>query len=202
MSKQVKVKEVKDVDAFEYFTVSRYPLDNILTVHYQTVAKTGLSDIDFLDTKGDIVFQENVSELTVMVPKLGDYTIDRSNDFYLDVSIVNETVSPPKIVTRYFELTQEILNNAISWMKEKSPELVINNDKGVDIHFQTVDNSALSNSDYFETHGDIFFNSSSESVKFPVEVYRNSIAENGDTFSMLLNINDQFNIELIANYGM
>jgi hypothetical protein len=202
MTNQVKIKSVKDVDAFEYFTISRETIDTILTVQYQTIELLGQSGIDYFETKGNIIFQENVSELTVMIPKLGDYTIDRSKDLSLELSVIKEEVPPPKIVTRYFELTQEILNNALSWLKDSSPDIIINNDLGVNLHFQTMNNSAISGSDYFETYGDVFFKSDVDSIKFPVDVYADSIAMNGDTFSMLVSVNDQVNIELIANYSL
>jgi hypothetical protein len=180
------------------FTIqlSESPLLNSVTVEYTTVGITAKADEDYTPQSGSVVFYPLQSSKTIEVPILNDELYEPSEFLYLTISnndtgyeVTDDSGTGYIHDDDVLPLEAEILDSAeyeedSNWVLNAVVKLNQNAPNDVTLSYTTTDNTALDESDYIQSSGNITIAEGSQYGFIPITVVGDTLPENDEAFNV------------------
>ncbi len=166
------------------------------TVDYATTNLTALAGTDYDATTGTLTFDPGTNSLTITIPITDDSLVEGTETFKVGLS----NPSAGSTIGGISVATVSILDNDSSVYFSTNAVYVLENitnatvvvyraggtNNVVTVDYLTVDNSALTGSDYTSTNGTLTFNAGVTNLTVRIPIINDSTVETNKDFSLLL----------------
>ncbi|MFN8442834.1 MAG: M36 family metallopeptidase [Caldilineaceae bacterium] len=172
------------------------PRANVL-VNYQSADGSALAGSDYTSVSGTLSIPSGQQAATLLVPLISDQTVEPNKSFHLTLlAAQNGILSNPLAATVTItddDQPQVSFASSSYTTTEVSGQVTMtlvldqpNPRDDVEVHYQTLDGSALANSDYTPVSGTAKIPSGQQSVTIVVQLVDDSEVENTESFALQL----------------
>jgi uncharacterized delta-60 repeat protein len=185
-------------------------IDSAVSLPFRTTNGTALHGFDYTGVTNTLLFNTNVSTLTITVPILNDQREEAAETFAVllgapvgEASLGTNTTVAVTLLDN--DSTISMATNAVTVNENDGNVLLTVNRTGftnstVSAGFTTINGSATAASDFVATNGSLSFGAGVVSVSFPVPILNDQTAEPTETFSLVLtNVTGEASLGSVTN---
>lgn len=171
-----------------------HPSGSAVTADWMTAGNTASSGSDFTASSGSVTFAPGVTSQTVVVPLLGDTTVEGNESFFVDltnplngtigdaqsmVTVVDDDGSPALTIS---DLAVDESAGTATLTVLLAPASA----QTVTAAWTTVNGTAVSGSDFVSSSGTVTFSAGQTARTIDITLTNDSVAESAETFTLSL----------------